>query len=213
MHRRGRVSHVNRQSLEPFSLTTNQLCIAQTIRIRLYTRLDYSAVETSADGLYGSSSARGGFIWLSPASWALTLSLSRSLFPSFGPMVYSFGSIYTVTYSICCPSSLFAMCYYQPAATGRQQLFDQLGERKRNERFQDGQPPFKAELPREIVLIFLFLFFCFYFFVLFWVGCLFCCVLCLFKLLLPFYCPYNSEEGWEGHQFSLVVTPVIHFSV
>jgi hypothetical protein len=53
------------------------------------------------------------------------------------------------------------MCYYHPAATGRQQLFDQLGERKRNERFQDGQPPFKAELPREIVLIFLFLFFCF----------------------------------------------------
>jgi hypothetical protein len=50
------------------------------------------------------------------------------------------------------------MCYYHPAATGRQQLFDQLGKRKRNERFQDGQPPFKAELPREIVLIFLFCF-------------------------------------------------------
>jgi hypothetical protein len=48
------------------------------------------------------------------------------------------------------------MCYYHPAATGRQQLFDQLGKRKRNERFQDGQPPFKAELPREIVLIFFF---------------------------------------------------------
>lgn len=121
-YRRGRVSHVNRQSLEPFSLATNQLCIAQTIRIILYTRLDYGAVETSAVGLYGSSSARGGFIWLSPASWALTLSLGL-FFPLSGrwSILYSFGSIYRnieymLSFEFVCDVLLPPGCHW-PAAT------------------------------------------------------------------------------------------------